>query len=385
MKLNEFVKSNSEDIFKGVLDTVENELGETLAEGDERKLFLRSLMPIIVGINNDINDTANQNLLKYARNNKLDSIAADYHSTSRLPATYSSCKGKIKLSVAQEQDLLIKAGTKVTPDNIAIFKIKDNITIKKGDLEADITLIATSTGEKYNGFDIGKINYIVDPIPYVEEIYNTEKSKGGSDIEDDDSYRERARLAMESLSTAGPEGAYEYFAYSADNSISAVKIISPSPGTVKILVVVDNGETASKGILDKVYEECSPKDRRPLTDKLETGTPEIKEYDIELTYYLDKNFPVEEGSWRKLIEGKNLDFNDGAIREFIKWQQEEIGKAINPDELRYKIQDSAGVLLNDRKISGVRRIELITPVHETIDEDKIAKVKNITVTYGGME
>ncbi|VDG72458.1 Uncharacterised protein [Clostridium carnis] len=48
--MNEFVKINSDDIFKEALEIVENELGETLAEGDERKLFLRGLMPILVAI-----------------------------------------------------------------------------------------------------------------------------------------------------------------------------------------------------------------------------------------------------------------------------------------------------------------------------------------------
>ena len=58
--MNEFVKINSDDIFKEALEIVENELGETLAEGDERKLFLRGLMPILVAIKNNINDSANQ-------------------------------------------------------------------------------------------------------------------------------------------------------------------------------------------------------------------------------------------------------------------------------------------------------------------------------------
>lgn len=380
-----FVDINPETIFSDILNTVQTELGEELHDGDERKLFLKSLMPIVVGISNKINDTANQNLLEFARDEKLDAIATDYHGTSRLQATYSFCNGKAKLSAIQNEDIPIKAGTKVTPDGIAMFKVKEDVSIPKGNLECDLVLIATSTGSKYNGFDIGKINYIVDPIPFVSEIVNTEISKSGSDIEDDKSYRERARLAMESKSTAGPDGAYEYFAYSADNSISGVKVTSPSPGVVKIFVVVDGGEIPSQEILDKVYSKCSPRDVRPLTDKVETGSPTVSSYNIELTYYLDKNFPTNEGKWRKAIEGENLDSADGAIREFIKWQQSEIGKSINPDELKYQIQDAAAYEVDNRKISGVRRIELASPLHKIIGENEIAKVGSITVMYGGME
>nr|WP_322020229.1 baseplate J/gp47 family protein [Clostridium butyricum] len=179
------------------------------------------------------------------------------------------------------------------------------------------------------------------------------------------------------------EGAYEYYAYSSDNSISAVKVVSPSPGTVRILVVVDNGESPSDEILKKVYDECSPRDRRPLTDKVETGTPEIVEYDIELTYYLDKNFPTYEGKWRKAIEGENFDYESGAIKTFINWQQEDIGRSINVEELKFQILNSATYEADNRTLSGVRKLIINSPGYDNIEEIQLAKVKNINVTYGG--
>lgn len=381
----DFVKTNPDEIFNNVLSIIETELGETLAEGDERKLFIRSLMPIIVAINNDINDTANQNLLEFARDEKLDVIATDYHDTERLKATESICDGVAKLTEPQEKDIPIYADTKVTPDGIAMFKVKEEVIIKAGEIETEVKLISTSTGKKYNGYEPGSINKIVDPIPYVSQIYNTEKSNSGSDIEDDSSYRERARLELESESTAGPRGAYEYFAYSADNSISSVKVLSPSAGTVKIIATVDDGEIPNKDILNKISNKCSARDVRPLTDNVITGVPEIVNYDIELTYYLDKNLPTYEGKWRKAIEGTKLDFKDGAIRDFILWQQDDIGKSVNQDELRYKIQDAASYTVDDKRISGVRRIILTNPLNVEITEEQLAKANNIIVTYGGME
>ncbi|MBN1071141.1 hypothetical protein DVV81_08155 [Clostridium botulinum] len=380
-----FVNINAESVYKDILSNVEKELGENLHEGDERKLFIKSLMPIIMGIKNDINDTANQNFLENSRDEKLDAIGESYFFTKRLQPTKSLCPGRAVLSEIQKQDVTIPAGTKITSDGIRFFEVKDDYTIKTGEKEGDLKLISTSTGKKYNGIEIGKLNHIVDPIAYVSEIYNTEISKGGSNLEQNSSYRERARLEMESKSCAGPDGAYEYYAYSADNSITGVKVISPSPGVVKILVVVDNGEIPSQEILNKVYKECSPKDRRPLTDKVEVGTPDVIEYDIELTYYLDKNFLTQEGKWRKSIEGEKLNYEDGSIRNFINWQQEEIGKSINVEELKYQILNSASYNINDRILSGVRRLIVSKPGYDEIKENEIAKVKNITVKYGGME
>uniref|UniRef100_UPI0022E2B2E0 baseplate J/gp47 family protein n=1 Tax=Clostridium butyricum TaxID=1492 RepID=UPI0022E2B2E0 len=334
-------------------------------------------------LKNDINDTANQNFLENSREEKTDAIANSYFDTKRLKPTKASCSGKAVLSEVQKKDILIPSGTKITSDGIRIFEIKENYIVKAGQKEVDVKLVSTSTGEKYNGILAGKINHIIDPIAYVSEIYNTEISKEGSDIEDDKSYRERARLEIESKSCAGPEGAYEYYAYSADNSISAVKVVSPSPGTVRILVVVDNGESPSDEILKKVYDECSPRDRRPLTDKVETGTPEIVEYDIELTYYLDKNFPIYEGKWRKAIEGENFDYEGGAIRTFINWQQEDIGRSINVEELKFQILNSATYEADNRTLSGVRKLIINTPGYDNIEEIQLAKVRNINVTYGG--
>lgn len=381
----DFINVNAEDILNDMIKSVQEKTKEEIKDGDERNLFIHALAPIVIGIASNINVTANQNLLRYATKDKLDGLTKDIYRTTRQEATKASCKGKIKLSIAQDKDITVKAGTKVTPDGEKMFEVKFDTVIPKGILEVDATIIAVEPGVKYNGYEPGKINYIVDPIPYVEKIYNTEVSKSGSDIEDDDSFRERTRLSMESLSTAGPEGAYEYFALSADNSITTVKVDSPSPGVIEIVVAVDNGEIPSQDILDKVLKECNVKDRRPLTDNVTVVAPEVANYNIQLTYYLDKNFQVEEGTWRRAIEGKNLDYSDGAIREFIKWQQEDIGKAINPDELKYQIQNSAAYEVNGRKISGVRRIEVTEPIHTNIGKKKLAKVGTITVTYGGME
>ncbi|MBN1045457.1 hypothetical protein DVW08_08810 [Clostridium botulinum] len=380
-----FVDINPETIYKDVINKVENELGEELHEGDERKLFIKSLMPILVGIANNINDTANQNFLENARDEKLDAIGESYFDTKRLKPTKASCRGKAVLSAIQKDDVHIASGTKITSDGIRIFELEEDYILKAGESEIDVKLISTSTGSKYNGIPEGKINHIIQPIAFVSQIYNTEISKEGSDLEENISYRERARLEMESKSCAGPEGAYEYYAYSADNSITGVKVISLSPGVVKILVLVDNGETPSQEILNKVFKECSPKDRRPLTDKVEVGTPNIIEYDIELIYYLDKNFPTQEGKWRKAIEGENLNYEDGAIRNFINWQQEEIGKSINVEELKYQILNATSYNINDRLLSGVRKLIVSKPGYDEISKNEIAKVKNITVNYGGTE
>ncbi|WP_039658455.1 baseplate assembly protein [Clostridium tyrobutyricum] len=381
-----FVETDSKTIYENIINDFENAYGETLYPADERRIFIQQLISIIVGLKNDINDSARQNLLRYARSPVLDAIGVDIYHTERLEPQKATCPGLITLVAIQNDDIQIPSGKRVTPDGIIFFKIKDDVTIEAGQTRKECILEAVDPGASYNGFLSGQIKNIVDPIPYVESIINTDTSKGGADLEEDDSYRERCRIAPESYSTAGPEKAYEYFAKSADSSIVDVKVDSPSPGVVKIIPLLVNGEIPNQSILDKVYAECTPRNRRPLTDNVQVDVPTTINYDINLTYYLDIEHKTEELQFRKSIEGSNLDYVDGAIRDYINWQQGRMGISINPDELRYKIQNAASYKTsNGKSYTAVRRIVLNYPSFTQINKTDVAKVSNINITYGGME
>ncbi|MBV4440200.1 baseplate J/gp47 family protein [Clostridium tyrobutyricum] len=381
-----FVETDSKTIYENIINDFENAYGETLYPADERRIFIQQLISIIVGLKNDINDSARQNLLRYARSPVLDAIGVDIYHTERLEPQKATCPGLITLVAIQNDDIQIPSGKRVTPDGIIFFKIKDDVTIEAGQTRKECILEAVDPGASYNGFLSGQIKNIVDPIPYVESIINTDTSKGGADLEEDDSYRERCRTAPESCSTAGPEKAYEYFAKSADSSIVDVKVDSPSPGVVKIIPLLVNGEIPNQSILDKVYAECTPRNRRPLTDNVQVDVPTTINYDINLTYYLDIEHKTEELQFRKSIEGSNLDYVDGAIRDYINWQQGRMGISINPDELRYKIQNAASYKTsNGKSYTAVRRIVLNYPSFTQINKTDVAKVSNINITYGGME
>lgn len=384
-----FVDTNAREINLKIINEFEEILGEPLYPGDERRIFLQQLTPVIVGLKHNINDSAKQNLLRYSRGEKLDYIGEDLFFTERLEAKKSSCLCKCKLSKSQEKDIVIPANTRISPDGNIYFYIKEDVVITAGELEAIGTLEAQYTGPQYNGFIPGQIKLIVDLIPFVESIVNTEISAGGADIESDDRYRERCRLSQETASTAGPADAYISFAKEAHQSVCDAKVLSPSPGVVKIIILLENALTPSEEILATVLESCSKRDRRPLTDKVEVGVCNEVEYDIELTYYLDKNFASEESIYRKKIEGDNFDLANGAIREYINWQQSLLGNSINPDELRYRIQDAAtySILSNyiDKKFTAVRRIDLVSPIHTDIQNIEVGKVRNVKVNYGGLD
>lgn len=387
-----FVEVDSKKISTELINAFETALGETLYPGDERRIFLEQEIPVLVGLKNDINETGKQNLLRYAKGEQLDALG-EWWNTPRLEATKSHTTFRFTLSAIQNQDVLVPSGIRGTPDGTLYFASSKNIVVPAGSLYVDVLAEATETGEKYNGFVPGQIKTLVDPIPYVASVTNIDTSTGGADTEPDDDgtnvwsgYRERIREAPEATSTAGPEGAYIYFAKAADVNISDISTTSPSPGVVKIVVLMKNGEMPTQGTLDKVLAECSQKDRRPLTDNVQVAVPTVVNYDINLTYYLDKEHSTEELNYRKAVEGDSLNCATGAIRDFINWQHSKLGRAITPDELRYRIQSAASYsTTDDKSYTVVRRIVLNSPGNISLKETEVAKVGTITVTYGGLE
>jgi phage-related baseplate assembly protein len=106
-------------------------------------------------------------------------------------------------------------------------------------------------------------------------------------METDDELRRRALLAWESLSTAGPAGAYIYHALSADGEVKDASATSPVPGQVVVTVLSRDGNgTPNAGTLAAVESRLTSESVRPLTDQVTVQGPSITTYQIVATLYL---------------------------------------------------------------------------------------------------
>ncbi len=116
-------------------------------------------------------------------------------------------------------------------------------------------------------------------------------------MESDDSLRERAQMAWEGLSTAGPRNAYIFHARSADGQVADATAESPAPAEVVVTVqsVLSDG-TASQALLDKVNAYLSDDDRRPLADRLTVQGAQILNYQIKARIY-----PLSSGPETELV------------------------------------------------------------------------------------
>lgn len=106
-------------------------------------------------------------------------------------------------------------------------------------------------------------------------------------MESDNELRRRALLAWESLSTAGPSGAYIYHALSADGAVKDASATSPTPGQVVVTVLGRTGDgIPSASTLAAVSTALSAENVRPLTDQVVVQAPTIVNYQITATIYL---------------------------------------------------------------------------------------------------
>lgn len=116
-------------------------------------------------------------------------------------------------------------------------------------------------------------------------------------MESEDSLRERAQMAWEGLSTAGPRNSYIFHARSADGQVADATAESPEPAEAVVTVQSALGDgTASQALLNKVNTYLSDDDRRPVADRLTVQGAEIINYQIKARLY-----PLTTGPETELI------------------------------------------------------------------------------------
>lgn len=361
-----FVDIEPSTIVPQMVEDFENYLGVVLKAGDQRREFLQGFGYVFTTALQQVEMTGEVNLLQYSHGVYLDKLG-ELVGVTRLPADYSDCMVQFTLSGAQPQAVQVPQGTRVTPDGTLFFATTELLTIPSGQTSGTVLCRATQPGERYNGYLSGQINMLVDGVNYVATVSNTTESGGGADIEDDESLRERIRMAPLAFSTAGPSGAYEYFALSADPSVGDVYVVRLSPGVVGIYVVKTGGviPESNDPVLAAVLAACDDKTRRPLTDNVQVLPAVASNTTIEAQYWISQTDQARAASVQAAVTQ--------AVEDYKAWQTEQIGRAINPDELRKR-------MLN----AGASRITLTSPVYTELDPSEVAQFTSTTVTYQGV-
>ncbi len=333
-----------------------------LLPAQPEKLFIHTMAYLLTLHKIQVQYTGEQNLVNYATAERLEHLGARLGVT-RLPGSASRCTLRFTLAQALGFDLLIPQGTRASIPNSNIqFSTIADLEIPAGNLTGDAIAEANQIGNSGNGFAIGQINQLPAPIAYVQSVSNTTVSSGGADVESDDRLRTRIKLAPNLFSVAGPTGAYQYHALTADPSIIDVAVVSPKRGRVSIYVLTDTG-LPSNETLQKVFTALNNKKIRPLTDELTVLAPSAVNFTIVANITLLAG--ADATSLQALLQS--------AIQNFAQELRSKIGKDIVVSQITSALS-----------LPGVYRVEIVTPVDQVLSESQWANCTAITLNFVGV-
>jgi phage-related baseplate assembly protein len=305
-----------------------------------------------------IQDAAEQNLVAFARAGNLDNLG-ELVGAVRLPAVAAHCTIRFTLVGIQAADVVIPAGTRVQSDNGKIvFVTSASLTIVSGLVTGTVLGTAQSIGEAGNGFAIGSVRVILDPVAFVSTAANDDVTSGGAEVEDDERYRERIREAPNAFSVAGSIEAYRYHAMSVSTSIIDVTVTSPSAGIVRAYVLTNTGIPGAP-LLAQVLAALSADRVRPLTDHVEVVAPTAVNYTIVGTITL---LPGADGP-------ATLAAAQAAAAAYAADRSAGLGRDVVPSQIIAALS-----------VPGVYNVALTFPALTAITDDQWANCTLINVT-----
>ena len=372
-----FVSTDSASIIEDITEKYEEITGRSLLPSDPDKLFIQWVAGIIVQTRILINYSANQNIPSRAVGENLDALGEMIFNVERPQAEPAVCTIRFTISEAQQSAVEVPKGLKVTDlSGKYVWETTENAAVPIGETTVDVPARCTTAGVAGNGFAPGWINTLidVDKVMYYQSCANIETTNSGTEQATDDEYYELMRQGLEAYSTAGPKGAYEYHAKTVSTSIADVCAINPldKPGHVEIYAIMDDGSIADDGTKKAILEACNADKVRPLTDIVEAADPIVVDFDVDLTFYIDRN------------ETRSISDISAAIRaavdEYTEWQCKKIGRDINPSRLMWVMRDT-----------GAKRVEIKSPTFTFMRDGsdqltpQVARLGKVNIIDGGYE
>lgn len=184
-------------------------------------------------------------------------------------------------------------------------------------------------------------------------------------MESDDDFRLRVASAFEGLSVAGPTGAYEFHAKSADGRVSDATAISPSPACVTVTVLSREADgVAAADLLAVVDAALNDENVRPVADRLTVQSAAIVNYSVDAVLYI---YPGPEAEpVRAAAEAK--------LQAFVSAQRR-LGRDIRQSALYAALH-----------VEGVQRVQLNEPAQDVVlDKTQAGYCTGYTITVGGSD
>lgn len=363
----QYVNTDTKELVNLLIKGYESIANKRLYPADPLRLFILWVADIMVQQRVLIDYSAKQNIPRFAEGKYLDNLVEFLNNTiKRLPPQAATTRIRYTLSTKRETATVIPKGSRSTVDGKIFFETTKDLVIPIGEIAGDIEAVCAVAGEIGNGFLPGQISKIVDFVPYLEKIENLTATAGGADTESDDSLYSRYREALSTYSTAGPEGAYRFYAKTANASIADVKTVSPTPGVAEIRVLMKDGRLPEEETIKAIEKLLSAEDIRPLTDKVVVKAADKVGYKIDISYYGFKHGQLSAEGIEKAAKY--------AVEKYKAWQSEKMGRDINPSKLNQMLMEE-----------GIKRVEIRQPQFKEVSDTAVAIAESTNLINGGVE
>lgn len=383
--LYQFVDTDTTKLEAALVDAYEALVGHSAQPSSPERIFISWVASIILQERVYLNYAANQNIPSRAEGANLDALGELFYQHTRPAATAATVTMRFAISEAQAAAVLIPKGTRVSNGQNMFWETNEDHYIAAGDTYGDVTAVCQTAGTAGNGYLAGQITTIVDVFDYYDHCANLTESGGGSDAPTDDEFYEQLRQSEDNYSTAGPKGGYIAKAKAVSTAIADVLPNSPTPGEVRIYVLMEDGTIAGEEVKKAVLAACNADETRPLTDHVLVEDPEVVDYDIDATYYLNRGGPSAADLQASIAD---------AVDAYVQWQAGKLGRDINPSELTRRMM-----------VNGIKRVVIRSPVYTELRSGnvatdaggrvaladltdsipQVARLRTRTVTSGGYE
>lgn len=358
----QYIDTDAQAIIDELVADYEGATGRVLQPAQVERLLINTWAYREHLIRIGINEAANQNLVAFSKAPMIDNLGM-LVGVYRLPA--SKAETIIKFSFVEGHGALVMpSGIRVqSQDGQAVFITTEEIVVSVNQDSVHVLAECTVDGSVGNGYLPGQVIVILDPQPYLSGATNLNETGGGANEESDDELRERIKLAPASFSTAGPRGAYKYYAKSAHPGIIDVGINSPIPGQVNIYPLMFDGEPPAQAVLDAVSAICNDEKIRPLTDTVIVDAPEVIEYaiEVELTLLTDA------------IPTPVVNEVTAALQKYADDRKKKLGLNVVNTQI-----------IARSNVQNVYSVSVVSPSADiVIDENQYAKCTSITINIAG--
>ncbi len=357
-------------ILADMITAFESSSGRTLQPAQVERLLIDLYAYRESLVRNAVQYAAQQNLLAFASFPMIDYLGG-LVGVTRLQAQPAATTIQFTLSNPLTIDYTIASGTMVgSGDGQVVFATSADLTIAAGGTNGTVNANATVAGAGGSGFLAGQINVLLNPSALLSGATNTSTSSGGSSPETDDHLRSRIQAAPNQFSSAGPAGAYRFFALSVDPSIIDVQVVSPAPGTVSVFVLTGPVSVqpanapnalaiAGPALLSNVQSALTSDTVRPLTDTVVTSAVSEVDYEINatITLYSDAD-PTQ-----------TMETAATAIQEFALELASKIQRDIVPSQIIAALS-----------VPGAYEVTLSAPAYTQLTAGQWANCTNITLS-----